>query len=259
MGKRHILVTNDDGFDSFFLRILVDRLLERFAVTVAAPDSEKSWIGRGISRQGNVRATPDDSLGCPGWRIGGTPTDCVNIALEHLVREPPAAVVSGINLGFNTTVPLILSSGTVAGALEGSFSGLPAIAFSKIIPREIFEEVRSRDGFVEGDYFESLENSAAHACRMVADLVGGRWRNRQGVVHNVNFPIGVTADTPVLRTVPVNMKMAGLFERKGGDFVFRYRPGSMPEDRPGTDIRALEEGNISHSLIDFTLLGVPES
>ena len=85
MGKRHILVTNDDGFDSFFLRILVDRLLERFAVTVVAPDSEKSWIGRGISRQGNVRAAPDDSLGCPGWRIGGTPTDCVNIAIEHMV------------------------------------------------------------------------------------------------------------------------------------------------------------------------------
>jgi 5'-nucleotidase len=257
MGKKEILVTNDDGFDSFFLRILVDRLLEEFAVTVVAPSSEQSWIGRGISRQGSVRVEEDDSLGCPGWRIGGTPTDCVNIGLEHLVERPPAAVVSGINLGFNTTVPLVLSSGTIAGALEGSFSGIPAVAFSKIIPREIFEEVRQANGFVEGDYFESLENSAAHARRMVACLTRGEWIARQGVVHNVNFPIGVTEATPVERTVPVNMRMAGLFERRGDEFVFRYRQGVLPDDRPGTDVAALEEGRISHSLIDFTALGIP--
>ena len=251
-------MTNDDGFDSFFLRVLVDRLLEAFEVTVVAPSAEQSWIGRGISRQGTVRAEPDDSLGCPGWRVGGTPTDCVNIGLEHLLDDEPAAVVSGINLGFNTTVPLVLSSGTIAGALEGSFSGLPAIAFSKIIPREIFEEVRANDGFVEGDYFASLENAAARARGMVDRLVTGEWESRQGLVHNINFPIGVTAETPLRRTVPVNMKMAGLFEREGDGFVFRYRPGVMPEDYPGTDIRALEEGEISHSVIDFTLLGIPE-
>jgi len=257
MAKKEILVTNDDGFDSFFLRVLVDRLLEEFAVTVVAPSSEQSWIGRGISRQGSVSVEADDSLGCPGWRIGGTPTDCVNIGLEHLVREEPAAVVSGINLGFNTTVPLVLSSGTVAGALEGSFSGIPSVAFSKIIPREIFEDVRRSNGFVEGDYFESLENSAAHARRMVSSLVRGEWLARQGMVHNINFPIGVKPDTPVERSVPVNMKMAGLFERKGDAFTFRYRQGILPEERPGTDVAVLEEGRISHSLIDFTVLGVP--
>ncbi|MBC2603890.1 5'/3'-nucleotidase SurE [Puniceicoccus vermicola] len=258
MEKKEVLVTNDDGFDSFFLRVLVDRLLEEFSVTVVAPASEQSWIGRGISRQGTVSAKPDDSLGCPGWRIGGTPTDCVNIGLEHLVEKRPAAVISGINLGFNTTVPLVLSSGTIAGALEGSFSDIPAIAFSKIIPQEIFEKVRISKGFVEGDYFESLENSAAHARRMVSSLIRGEWFSRQGTVHNINFPVGVTAETPIRRTVPVNMKMAGLFERQGEDFVFRYRQGILPDDRPGTDVGALEDGEISHSLIDFTILGVPE-
>jgi len=258
MSKKKILVTNDDGFDSFFLRVLVDRLLEDFSVTVVAPASEQSWIGRGISRLGAVDFERDDSLGCPGWRIGGTPTDCVNIALEHLVDGVPDAVVSGINLGFNTTVPLVLSSGTVAGALEGSFSGVPSIAFSKIIPKEIFEKVRDANGFVEGDYFESLENSAAHARDMVGNLVRGEWAFHQGAVHNVNFPIGVTKSSVVRRTVPVNMKMAGLFERQGDQFVFRYRQGIIPDDCPGTDVAALEKGEISHSLIDFTILGVPE-
>ncbi len=258
MSKRRVLVTNDDGFDSFFLRVLVDRLLERFEVTVVAPDSEQSWIGRGISRQGSVSADPDDSLGCPGWRVTGTPTDCVNIALEYLCEEPPDAVVSGINLGFNTTVPLVLSSGTIAGALEGSFSGIPAIALSKMIPKEMFEEIRSSNGFVEGDYFESLECAGAHAVEMAEKLISGNWKWSRGVVHNINFPIGTTAATAVRRTVPVNMKMAGLFERKGEGFVFRYQPGVMPNDYPGTDIHALEEGAISHSMIDFTRLGIPE-
>jgi len=258
MTKRRLLVTNDDGFDSFFLRVLVDRLMDEFEVTVVAPDSEQSWIGRGISRQGNLRVIEDDSFGCTGFRVTGTPTDCVNIALEHLCETLPDAVVSGINLGFNTTVPLVLSSGTVAGALEGSFSGIPAIALSKMIPREIFEDVRSSNGFVEGEYFESLENATVHAQRMVGHLVSGKWRWRQGVVHNINFPIGTTAGTEVRRTVPVNMKMAGLFEKKEEEFVFRYRPGVMPDDYPGTDIHALEEGAISHSYIDFTRLGVPE-
>tara|TARA_S200002703_G_scaffold70037_1_gene60676 strand:- start:145 stop:918 length:774 start_codon:yes stop_codon:yes gene_type:complete len=256
MGKKEVLVTNDDGFDSFFLRVLVDRLLEEFEVTVVAPDGEQSWIGRGISRRGAIDCREDDALGCRGWRIAGTPTDCVNIALEHLLDKPPAAVVSGINLGFNTTVPLVLSSGTVAGALEGSFNGIPSIALSKIIPKEIFEEVRIAKGFVEGDFFESLENSAAHARDMVGQLVRGKWACRQGLVHNINFPVGVTASTPVQRTVPVNMKMAGLFERQGDQFVFRYREGILPDDRPGTDVAALEEGEISHSIIDFTQIGV---
>lgn len=251
-----VLVTNDDGFDSFFLRVLVDRLLEKFDVTVVAPDGEQSWIGRGISRHGEIECKEDDALGCQGWRIGGTPTDCVNIALEHLVKKRPSAVVSGINLGFNTTVPLVLSSGTIAGALEGSFNSIPSVAFSKIIPKEIFEEVRIAKGFVEGDFFESLENSAAHARDMVDGLIRGKWTSRQGMVHNVNFPVGVTPSTPIRRTVPVNMKMAGLFERKGDHFVFRYREGQLPDDRPGTDVAVLEDGEISHSLIDFTQIGV---
>lgn len=257
MPKRRLLVTNDDGFDSFFLRVLVDRLLEKFEVTVVAPKDEQSWIGRGISRRHGLRAAGDDSLGCPGWRVSGTPTDCVNIALEHLCEQRPDAVVSGINLGFNTTVPLVLSSGTIAGALEGSFSGIPAIALSKMIPKEIFEEIRSSNGFVEGDFFESLENAAAHSIRMVEHLLSGQWKFYRGIVHNINFPIGTRPTTEWRRTIPVNMKMRGLFEKKGEEYFFRYRPGVMPDDYPGTDIHALEEGFISHSVIDFTRMGVP--
>lgn len=236
----------------------MDRLLEKFRVTVVAPAEEQSWVGRGITRSGNVKIIADDSLGCSGWRVGGTPTDCVNLALEHLLEEVPDAVISGINLGFNTTIPLILSSGTIAGALEGAFRGLPAMAFSKIIPKPMFEEVRANNGFVEGAYFQSLEQSAAKAAGMVDQLLSGGLPSGDAIVHNVNFPVGVRKDTIIERTVPVPMRMAGLFAKTAGDeYEFRYRQGVMPDDRPGTDIHALEEGYISHSIIDFSRIGIP--
>ena len=41
-----------------------------------------------------------------------------------------------MNLGYNITLPMILSSGTVGGALEGSLLGYPAVAASFALPNE---------------------------------------------------------------------------------------------------------------------------
>ena len=133
MNKPTALVTNDDGIDSYFLQVLVRRMQENFEVCVAAPSKEQSWIGRGMTRRDPVTVESFNDLGVPAWKIGGTPTDCVNIALGCLLEQKPDIVVSGINLGMNVTLPMILASGTVAGALEGSFWGIPSIAFSQNI------------------------------------------------------------------------------------------------------------------------------
>ncbi len=251
-----VLVTNDDGFDSFFLRVLVDQLAESFDVVVVAPDDEQSWIGRAISRRDSIRVVKDESLGVPGWRVGGSPTDCVNLALGHLLEGHPDVVVSGINLGFNTTVPLTLSSGTIAGALEGAFWGLPALAFSKVVPRDRFEEIRRTRGFVEGDYGASL-HAAARRCVGFVESVIGRAVDLP-VVHNYNFPLGTTDETPVDRTLPVPLGMVSLFEAEGnGTYRFRYQQGALPDDPVGTDIHSLERGRISYSLLDFSRIGRP--
>ena len=70
-------------------------------------------------------ASADAGLGCPTWIVDGTPSDCVNIALAHLLTDPVAGVVSGINVGLNASLGFILASGTVAGAWEGALHGLP--------------------------------------------------------------------------------------------------------------------------------------
>ena len=139
--KPHALVTNDDGIESVFLHRLVDALLPDFDVSVAAPAFEQSWIGRAVSRHGEVEVIRSPSIfpaGVDAWAISGTPTDCVNIALGNLISKQPDIVLSGINIGYNTTETLILSSGTIAGAIEGALWGLPAIAFSKCVPNHLF-------------------------------------------------------------------------------------------------------------------------
>ena len=132
--KPHALVTNDDGIESAFLHRLVEALLPHFRVSVAAPVLEQSWTGRSMTRHGELEAIHSSSHfpdSVEAWAISGTPTDCVNIALGNLLPKKPDIVLSGINIGFNTTESLVLSSGTVAGAIEGVLWDLPAMAFSK--------------------------------------------------------------------------------------------------------------------------------
>ena len=66
------------------------------------------------------------------YSVDGTPTDCAYLAIHHLMKDaPPALAVSGINHGPNLADDVIYS-GTVAGAMEATLLGVPAIAFSLV-------------------------------------------------------------------------------------------------------------------------------
>jgi 5'-nucleotidase len=76
-----------------------------------------------------------------------------------LDREPDI-VVSGINLGYNITMPMILSSGTVGAAMEASLLGHRAVACSMCLPNDEFEDIRKSGGKKMGKKVEkSLRNS----------------------------------------------------------------------------------------------------
>lgn len=255
--KPHALVTNDDGIESLFLHRLVEALLPRFRVSVAAPTTEQSWIGRAMTRRGEI-----DVHHCPStisgteevWSIGGTPTDCINIALGHLLPEKPDIVVSGINIGYNTTEALILSSGTIAGAIEGAFWGLPAIAFSKCVPSALFMEVSGSKGRTTGLFSESLGTAAQTAARMSQEALASP--PPTGTVLNINFPPETTEGTSIVDTRPAKIEFGSLFEESApGKFRFRYHDGMMVHAEAGTDRAALDAGHISRSLLDFSKVG----
>lgn len=108
---------------------MAGRLAGLHQVSVVAPLSEQSAVSRGITFRHPLRVERFESEGITFVGASGTPTDCVLMALHHLLDELPDLVISGINRGPNLGDD-VLYSGTVAGAMEAAIHGYPALALS---------------------------------------------------------------------------------------------------------------------------------
>jgi len=122
----NILLSNDDGYRAPGLLALAAELARHARVTVVAPDRDRSGASNSLTLDVPIRA---ERLEPNFFRVFGTPTDCVHLAIAGLLDEEPDLVVAGINHGANLGDD-VLYSGTVAAATEGRFLGLPAIAVS---------------------------------------------------------------------------------------------------------------------------------
>ena len=256
--NKHVLVANDDGINSGFLKVLVQALSPYFKISVAAPKKEQSWIGRAISRHTEIEVEKITSIfpdGVEAWSIDGTPSDCVNIALGHLLETPPDIVVSGINIGFNTADIFILSSGTIAGAIEGSLWGYPAVAFSQTIPHEIYDEIHSRGGVPTPAFAPILQSSAEKSAQITIETLENP--PEKGVILNVNFPNSMHKEAKTETTCPAKIKLGSLYRRnENGNYQFSYAEGSILSPGGHTDREALERGNISISPLNFSNIAV---
>lgn len=255
MEKPTALLTNDDGIDCLFLKVLADVIAMDFDVIVAAPKREQSWIGKSISRHHSVQVERSDLFDCMAWSIDGTPSDCINIALANLLDKKPDVVVSGINIGYNMTVPLIMSSGTVAGALEGACWGIPALAVSQRLPYNLFDRVKKMDVSESGELPTILKISAGHACKIAKSIVGTP--NNDISVHNLNCPYPIDEKTLVERTIPDLGHIGGFFNHSGnGTYDFEFHEWEQPPMAANTDRECLTRGNISHSTLVYSRIGM---
>jgi len=167
-----ILVCNDDGIDAPGIHALAGAMTDLGDVCVIAPQSEQSAVGHAITVRDPIRAHQYTfrvgETHVPAWAVGGTPADCIKLALHQILDRRPDLVVSGINRGPNTAVN-VLYSGTVSAATEASILGIDAIAFSQC-------------DWTSDDY----QTSATWARRIAERvLVSGL---RPGVLLNVNVP-----------------------------------------------------------------------
>jgi 5'-nucleotidase len=128
---KHILLTNDDGFDAIGLKALIKALSPIAKLTIVAPAKNKSACGHSLTLDRPLRmVSVDDDY----YKVDdGTPTDCVFISLNNLFKEgyKPDLVISGINIGANMGED-ITYSGTAAAAMEATLQGIPAIAISQV-------------------------------------------------------------------------------------------------------------------------------
>jgi len=127
-----VLLTNDDGVHSPGLRALEEALSGLAELWVVAPDREQSGTSHAISLSRPLRM---HEVAPRRFSVDGTPTDCVYLAMNHLLRDrPPEVVFSGINHGANLADD-VTYSGTVAGAEEGAILGVPFCAAFSLVSK----------------------------------------------------------------------------------------------------------------------------
>ena len=163
-----ILLTNDDGVHSEGILALAEALAPLGEVTIVAPIQEASAIGHALTLRRPLRL---EHVRKDVYAVDGTPTDCVNVAIAHVLSGKPDLIVSGINKGLNLGDD-VTYSGTVSGALEGALLGIPSLAFS---------------AQNNGNHFDF--EPAARSAFTLAEAVLGREMPKFTLL-NINVPFG---------------------------------------------------------------------
>lgn len=122
-----ILLSNDDGISAPGIQTLASALRGFAQVQIVAPDRNRSGASNALTLDSALRITTLSNGDIAVQQ--GTPTDCVYLGVNALMRPRPDIVVSGINAGPNLGDDVIYS-GTVAAAMEGRHLGYPALAVS---------------------------------------------------------------------------------------------------------------------------------
>ena len=232
----HILITNDDGYLAPGIKILAAELSRVAEITVVAPDRNKSGASNSLTltRPLRVEKTADGF-----YAVDGTPTDCVHLALSGLLDDAPDMVVSGINAGPNLGDD-VLYSGTVAGAMEGRYLGLPAIAVS-----------------LAGRPPTHYASAAAMTRRIIERLVANPLPD--DTLLNVNLPDLPIDEIVALRATRLGFRhkaepMVRQQDPQGRPVYWVGAPGAAQDAGPGTDFHAVENAiaSITPMQIDLT-------
>jgi len=125
--RKLILLTNDDGYWAPGITALQRRMAGSAEAVIVAPDREKSATSLALTLHHPLRVK-DIAAGV--FAVDGTPADCVYLAMQKLLPRRPDLILSGINNGPNLGQQDVAYSGTVAGAVQGTFFGIPSLAFS---------------------------------------------------------------------------------------------------------------------------------
>jgi len=223
-----ILVSNDDGVRSEGLHALAHALAPLGVVYVVAPDRERSASSHSLTLTHPLRV---ERVGERVYAVDGTPTDCVNLAVNGILRGRKIVLVaSGINKGANMGDD-ITYSGTVSAAFEGTILGIPSMAVS----------VASKNDF----RFDVAARFAASVARKIL-----RRGLPKDTLLNINVP---NTDEAQIRGVRVTRQGKRIYgdaivekrDPRGRKYYWIGGDASRSEDVPGSDLEAVEKGYIS--------------
>ena len=224
-----IVLTNDDGVDAPGLQALRQATnpsnLRRLVMAPADHQSGCSHLvttGRPISLEERESGV---------WAVGGTPADCVRLAI-HRYPDELAWVISGINAGGNLGADVHLS-GTVAAVREATLHGIPGIAVSHYI-------ARGR----QVDWNLAAQRTWPILAMLMKQPPG------PGLFWNVNLPHPAPGSPePAVVFCPVDLKPLSLaFREEAGGFVYSGDYQTRPRT-PGADVDVCFGGAIAVSKV----------
>jgi 5'-nucleotidase len=229
-----LLLTNDDGYLSEGIQRLKDYLSSRYDVYMAAPDRERSAISMSLTINHPLRL---NRISEKEFIVDGTPSDCINIALQKLMPQPPDFIISGMNEGENLCEDVFFS-GTVAGAFIGHMYGIPAMAVSLI-------EDKKKKTF-------NFEEGARIAGQVLEKLLPLKNTN---VVYNLNIPPHNNGKI-VVTSLGLKRYKPSIVERtdpRGRDYYWIGTGNPTSDGEQGTDLQAIKGGNIVLSVLKYDL------
>jgi tubulin--tyrosine ligase len=278
----HVLLTNDDGPPSEAVSPYVHYLVQAIQnmtdwdLSIAVPNTQKSWIGKAHMIGHNVTASYiySGDIGQPydgpydrpqpdkknEWiLLDGTPASCANIGIAHLNKEkgPVDLVISGPNYGRNSTALYIMSSGTVGASMEAALCGVKSISISYAFESRLHNPA----------HISQAAKSSVRLCQYLYD----NWQEPVQV-YSVNIPLcdELNDNTKVLYTHILENKWGAAFEahddsRESELVQFKWRPDFGGVDRtvresehvnPGNDGLVVSQGLIRYAKREETRLDI---
>ncbi len=249
-----ILISNDDGIDAPGLKRL-EKIAAKLVgdvgeIWVVAPETEQSATGHSLTLRNPLRIK---NAGNRRFSVDGTPTDCVLLAVNLIMKDsPPDLVLSGINMGSNVGEDMTYS-GTIAAAMEATLLGIPAIAISQCI--EVEDGGTGRVTWTAADAFVPEVIRKTTSISWPKDVMMNV--NIPGVAKNKVTGIEVTregrrklGDDIIERTDPRGEPYCWI----GAQRVGRNFPRNYAE---GTDLEAILRGAVSITPLSLDLTHRP--
>lgn len=238
-----ILISNDDSIYSEGIQVLYE-IAKQITddVWIVAPQTEQSGASHSLSLRTPLRLSQLDEK---RFTVGGTPTDCVLIAVKELMKDKkPDLVLSGINHGSNLAED-ITYSGTVAAAMEAALLDIPAIALSQKIDR-------SKNIY-------NFSNPIKYGYGLIKRILESNYMHPgSNNLINVNFPLCDVNDVKGFKVAPQGKRVKNENIQKNIDPDNKpyYWIGTLQQhdkDSKGTDLEAVHENFISVTPITLNL------
>lgn len=229
-----ILISNDDGIHARGLDVMREIAAELSDdVWVVAPETEQSGGSRSLTLSDPLRVRQIDER---TFAVNGTPTDCVLMGTVKLVPgRKPDLILSGVNRGQNIADD-VTYSGTIAAAMEGACTGIPAIALSQSFAATRQEEPK-------------WESAIAFGPQIIANMLDMGWDKAS--VLNLNFPDVMPDDIKGVRLTHQSVRnktpthIDERIDARGRTYYWIGYAQREATEQTGGDIAALAAGYIS--------------